>query len=249
MGGFHSCCDAPQSDLSTFISFYFSDQGYEIVEVPLRGKHAAMLLLRPHRKSGLDDVIASFRSDLSDLYDVIDNKLEPKQVNLVMPPFSFTDEMDMTEILQNMGVRQVFTPLADLSGMLKPRDLPSDLDTQGDQDQGHCLKDQCPNPALKSPAGNDGNQHDSAPSNQPCPAPSNAPGFFVSRIHHKTFVDVDEHGVEAAGATTGDIVLGDPEYPEPEVKVTLDRPFLFLIRGGRTGTLLFQGAVYNPNLS
>ncbi|OGF53288.1 MAG: hypothetical protein A2Z21_10690 [Candidatus Fraserbacteria bacterium RBG_16_55_9] len=62
---------------------------------------------------------------------------------------------------------------------------------------------------------------------------------------HGTFVSVDEAGTEAAAATA--VIVGPTAMPPgPEVELTLDRPFLFLIRDVETGTILFLGHVLNP---
>jgi serpin B len=70
--------------------------------------------------------------------------------------------------------------------------------------------------------------------------------LFISRVIHKAFVGVDETGTEAAAATAVVMDAGVSEPPEPRV-VTLDRPFLFLIRDVETGTILFLGRVLDPS--
>ena len=77
-------------------------------------------------------------------------------------------------------------------------------------------------------------------------------GGFVNSMKHKTFIDVNSRGVEAAAAPTDLILLGAPPIPpKPDVTIRLDRPSMFLIKGtiDITGTLLFIGAVYNPNVT
>ncbi len=70
--------------------------------------------------------------------------------------------------------------------------------------------------------------------------------LFISNVIHKTFVQVDESGTEAAAATavimrkSAAIVEGGP------VEVRVDRPFIFAIYDKRTGTTLFIGRVLNP---
>ncbi|MCL0057758.1 serpin family protein, partial [Dehalococcoidales bacterium] len=64
-------------------------------------------------------------------------------------------------------------------------------------------------------------------------------------VVHKAFVSVDEAGTEAAAATA---VVGLPGLPtEKPVKVTVDRPFIFLIHDRETGTILFVGRVVDPS--
>jgi serpin B len=66
----------------------------------------------------------------------------------------------------------------------------------------------------------------------------------ITDILHKAFVSVDESGTEAAAATA--VVVGLTAVPAQPVQVTLDRPFIFLIRDIETGTILFVGRVMNP---
>ena len=67
----------------------------------------------------------------------------------------------------------------------------------------------------------------------------------ISDVLHKAFVAVDEAGTEAAAATA--VVVGLTSMPtEPPVEVTIDRPFIFLIRDIETGAILFVGRVLNP---
>jgi len=69
--------------------------------------------------------------------------------------------------------------------------------------------------------------------------------LFISDVIHKAFVSVDEAGTEAAAATA--VVLARAAMPTEPVEVTVDRPFVFLIRDIETGTLLFVGRVVNPS--
>jgi serpin B len=66
----------------------------------------------------------------------------------------------------------------------------------------------------------------------------------ISDVVHKAFVAVDEAGTEAAAATA--VIMELTAVPEPPVEVTLDRPFIFLIRDIDTGAILFVGRVVNP---
>ncbi len=69
--------------------------------------------------------------------------------------------------------------------------------------------------------------------------------LMISDVIHKAFVSLDEAGTEAAAATA--VTVGVTSIPvEPPVQVTIDHPFIFLIRDISTGTILFVGRVLNP---
>jgi serpin B len=67
--------------------------------------------------------------------------------------------------------------------------------------------------------------------------------LFISQVVHKAFVAVDEEGTEAAAATA--VIMRAAAILEG-VEMKVDRPFLFLIRDTRTGSILFVGRVLNP---
>jgi serpin B len=65
--------------------------------------------------------------------------------------------------------------------------------------------------------------------------------LYVSNVLHKAFVSVDEIGTEAAAATA--VVVDVTAIPGETVTLTIDRPFLFVIRDIPTDTILFIGRV------
>ena len=69
--------------------------------------------------------------------------------------------------------------------------------------------------------------------------------LFIGDVIHKAFVSVDEAGTEAAAATA--VVMPTAGPPGELVEVTIDRPFIFLIRDVETGSILFIGRVVNPS--
>jgi serpin B len=71
------------------------------------------------------------------------------------------------------------------------------------------------------------------------------PELFISDVVHKAFVAVDEAGTEAAAATA--VIMELTAAPPPPIEVTIDRPFIFLIRDIETGAILFVGRVLNPS--
>ncbi|KAJ0750737.1 putative Serpin family protein [Helianthus annuus] len=78
---------------------------------------------------------------------------------------------------------------------------------------------------------------------------SDGQGVYVSRIIHKSFVEVNEEGTEAM-AYLMEMVLGaaptPPEYDK--VDFVADHPFLFVIREDKTGVVLFMGQVVDPRV-
>lgn len=80
----------------------------------------------------------------------------------------------------------------------------------------------------------------------------NAIGLKIAHVIHKTYLDVDETGSEAAAATavvmniivTSSRRRGPP--PPPPFLFCADKPFLFLLRDRRTGLILFMGRYVKP---
>jgi serine protease inhibitor len=69
--------------------------------------------------------------------------------------------------------------------------------------------------------------------------------LFISKVLHKSFVEVNEEGTEAAAVTSVEIEL--TAIPEPGyIKFYVDHPFVFVIRETTTGAILFIGRVQNP---
>jgi serpin B len=71
--------------------------------------------------------------------------------------------------------------------------------------------------------------------------------LFISAVMHKAYIDVDEHGTEAAAATAVVIrTTAAVRLDAPPVTMTVDHPFLFAITDASTGLLLFLGRVTRP---
>ncbi|MED6192796.1 hypothetical protein PIB30_013427 [Stylosanthes scabra] len=69
--------------------------------------------------------------------------------------------------------------------------------------------------------------------------------LYVSKIYHKSFIEVNEEGTEATAASVVTIELQSMRLNFP-TNFVADHPFLFLIREDVTGTVLFIGQVLNP---
>lgn len=68
----------------------------------------------------------------------------------------------------------------------------------------------------------------------------------VDSVKHKTFIELNEEGTEAAGVTSIGIQVTSAPPPTESFTMIVDRPFLCAIRDDRTGTILFMGKIVNP---
>ncbi|XP_028631460.1 serpin B4-like isoform X2 [Grammomys surdaster] len=72
---------------------------------------------------------------------------------------------------------------------------------------------------------------------------SSPQGLVVSNILHKSFVEVNEEGTEAAAATGVEVGVTSVQISED---VNCNHPFLFIIRHNRTKSILFFGKMSSP---
>jgi serpin B len=71
--------------------------------------------------------------------------------------------------------------------------------------------------------------------------------LLLSEVFHKTFLELDEKGTEAAAATVVIAAPGGRPQPGPKpIEVRVDRPVLFAIQHRPSGACLFLGRVTNP---
>ncbi|MBN1885778.1 MAG: serpin family protein [Candidatus Krumholzibacteriota bacterium] len=68
----------------------------------------------------------------------------------------------------------------------------------------------------------------------------------ISEVRHKSFVEVNEEGTEAAAATSVQMRLTSAMPIDPPFEMTVDRPFFFAIRDNMTGAILFMGSIVDP---
>ncbi len=71
--------------------------------------------------------------------------------------------------------------------------------------------------------------------------------LYVSEVLHDSKIEFSEKGVKAAAATV--IVLKDSAMHMPEeepLKITFNKPFIYVIKDNKTNAIWFIGAVYEP---
>ncbi|ESN95901.1 hypothetical protein HELRODRAFT_178816 [Helobdella robusta] len=169
---------------------YVCDQELQsqIIELPFTGNAASFIVILPDLSiTTLSEVENKLNADI--LIN-ISTKLSNKLVNLKMPKFKLETRPQIKEILEKLGVSDLFRPgSADLSGV------------------------------------------------------NGAKNLHISDVKQKAFIEVDEHGVEAAAATA--VLGGLFRNPETPVQVNVDHPFVFLIKDMSTGAILFWGKIVN----
>jgi serpin B len=68
--------------------------------------------------------------------------------------------------------------------------------------------------------------------------------LYITKVVHQAYIAVDEKGTEAAAATG--VVMGLTAIMIPDKQLTIDHPFLFVIRDVQSGQILFVGRVMDP---
>jgi serine protease inhibitor len=73
-------------------------------------------------------------------------------------------------------------------------------------------------------------------------------GLLIDYVKHKSFIEVNEEGTEAAAVTV--VAIGRTSVGGPEkVQFVVNRPFIYAITEKSTGAVLFIGTVKNPLLN
>ncbi|MCQ6278520.1 serpin family protein [Bacillus sp. EB600] len=69
--------------------------------------------------------------------------------------------------------------------------------------------------------------------------------IWISKVKQKTFIDVNERGTEAAGATSIEMKTESATLDQP-FHMEVNRPFFIVITDDDTGMILFMGSISNP---
>ncbi|KAH0680488.1 hypothetical protein KY284_021573 [Solanum tuberosum] len=72
--------------------------------------------------------------------------------------------------------------------------------------------------------------------------------LVVTHVFHKSFIEVNEEGTEAAAVTVALNTFGCSltMFNEEEIDFVADHPFLFLVKDETAGAILFMGTLLNP---
>jgi serpin B len=78
--------------------------------------------------------------------------------------------------------------------------------------------------------------------------PENGDGVLhIDAVIHRTFIELDEKGTEAAAATAVTVARSSAFLPSVEpVEFRADHPFIYCLTDDRTGAILFMGRMAGP---
>ncbi len=93
---------------------YAEYEGFQIAELPYKGKKYSMYLVLPPEGMDLNLAMPYLTEGL---YNRAMDMLSSREVALTMPKFTLSTSMILNETLKNMGVREAFTNHADFKGM------------------------------------------------------------------------------------------------------------------------------------
>ncbi|XP_053142875.1 alpha-1-antiproteinase-like [Hemicordylus capensis] len=103
---------------SLFKSYFDNDLSCHVVQLPYKGSASALFILPKQGK--MKQVEEALGTALVAKWL---NSLQSRRIDLSIPKFSMSSSYDVKEILQKMGVTDVFTNGADLSGITGKRNL------------------------------------------------------------------------------------------------------------------------------
>ncbi len=86
-----------------------------MLEMPYKGDDLDMVVLLPRQAAGLAEVEKDLTADnLTQWF----SRLSPREVNVTLPRFKMTQQLELNAILQAMGMTDAFNPIkADFSGI------------------------------------------------------------------------------------------------------------------------------------
>ncbi|KFW76005.1 Alpha-1-antichymotrypsin, partial [Manacus vitellinus] len=93
-------------------SYYDQDLSCEVIELPYQGTARALLILPDDGKmKQVEDALSK------ETLCKWNNKLMPRRLNLQLPKFSISGSYDVKNLFEKMGITEVFSGNADLSGI------------------------------------------------------------------------------------------------------------------------------------
>ncbi|MBW3130050.1 serpin family protein [Hymenobacter profundi] len=161
---------------------YAADADMQLIDLPYGNRQYSLTLLQPTATHTLADLTATLSS--AKLAACL-SRADTMSLPLHLPKFKLEYEVDLKEVLTQLGMDEAFGDRANFSKMLEGRS-----------------------------------------------------NLAIGKVLHKTFVEVDEEGTEAAAATAVGMVNNSIGSP---TELWINRPFLFIIREKSSNAILFIG--------
>ncbi|MBC8385556.1 MAG: serpin family protein [Candidatus Cloacimonetes bacterium] len=165
---------------------YFENKDFQAVDLPYGKENFSMIVILPKKEDDLNKFISNLNNEDWNSWLTGFSK---QKGSLSLPKFKIEYDIEMNDVLKNLGMGNAFSPAADFSKMTKKQKL------------------------------------------------------YISNVKHKTFVDVNEEGTEAAAVTVVEMKLTSAG---PGFYMKVNRPFVFAIKEKETNSILFIGKIVNP---
>ncbi|MEM7590554.1 MAG: serpin family protein [Cyanobacteria bacterium P01_A01_bin.83] len=168
---------------------YYENEQFQAVRLPYGEGKLGMYIFLPQTSSSLEQFQQQL--NLDNWQEWLEN-MRSQAGNISLPKFTLEYDTELSDILQALGMQQVFIPLqADFSRLT---DSPVAIDT----------------------------------------------------VKHKTVIEVNEEGSEAAGVTSIGVRITSAIPETQPFDFNVNRPFFFAICDETTESILFMGNVFDP---
>ncbi|MEM7761127.1 MAG: serpin family protein [Cyanobacteria bacterium P01_A01_bin.40] len=168
---------------------YYENEQFQAVRLPYGEGELGMYIFLPQTRSSLEQ----FQQQLNlDNWQEWLGQMRSQPGNISLPKFKLEYDIELNDVLQALGMQQVFNPSqADFSRLT-----------------------------------------DSS--------------VAIDRVKHKTVIEVNEEGSEAAGVTSVGVHITSAMPETQPFDFNVNRPFFFAIRDEATESILFMGNVFDP---
>ncbi|XP_037533977.1 neuroserpin [Nematolebias whitei] len=93
---------------------------YQVLEMPYEGEDTSMMIVLPRQEVPLASLEPIIKAPLLEEWA---NNVKQQKVEVYLPRFKVEQKIDLKSMLQDLGIKQVFTNDADLSAMTDGKDL------------------------------------------------------------------------------------------------------------------------------
>ena len=104
---------------------YAEDNDLQVLGLPYKGNELTMYVFLPKNDASQPGrTLADLEPSLSwQKFERLIQSTQEQEVEVQMPKFKMTQDMKLKEVLESLGINEMFTGAADLSGMTGRRDL------------------------------------------------------------------------------------------------------------------------------